>query len=197
MESRGEFLVVSKAEAKALLAFAASATDEERRGPSGIIAQGSELATSDGDRVAVLGLDDGASWSGVAYEVPRETWESAIRACPGKGVLALRRGEIAVLRTRLDADLASDADAAERSRLAVATLEYEPGSAEPLDVSRDPVVDGVETWATNAAWLGALALVARASDMPAVMYAPSGARPLRAACGAWWVSVAQVTGEEE
>lgn len=197
MESRGDFLVLTKAEAKALLAFAASPTDEERRGSSGVVVQGSELAATDGDRAAVLGLEDGAGWRRPAYEVPRETWESAIRACPSRGVLLLRRGEIAVLRTRLDSELAADADAADRSRLAVATLEYEPGEAVEIEVSRDPVLDAAETWTTNAAWLGSLALVARATNMPAVMYAPSGDGPLRAAIGAWWCSFEWVTGSEE
>lgn len=197
MEARGDVLIVTKAEAKALLAFAASPTDEERRGPSGIVVQGSELAATDGARAAALGLEDGGGWRGPAYEVPRETWESAIRACPSRGVLALRMGEIAVLRSRLDAELVAEADAAERSRVAVATLEYDAGEAAEVEVSRDPVLDAAESWAVVPAALAGLVAVGRACEMPAIMYAPSGDGPLRAAVGAWWCSFAWASASEE
>ena len=197
MEARGESLVITKAEARALLAFAASPADEERRGPSGVVVHGSELAATDGARAAVLGIEDGTSWRRPAYEVPRETWESAIRACPGKGVLVLRMGEIAVLRSRLDAELVADADAAERSRLSVATLEFDAGEAVEVEVSHAAPVHAAETWAMVPGTLSALVLVGRACEMPAIFYAPSAGEPMRAAVGAWWCSFSQVTGEDD
>jgi hypothetical protein len=193
MKTIGDALLVTKAEARALLAFAPR--DE---GVTGIVAQGSQLAAVDGDaRSIVLALEDGTAWAAVPYLVPRDAWESAIRACPARGLIAVRRGELAVFRCALDADETADATAEERSARALATLEYEPGEAPFVRV--DAGDGSPRAWSNiNAAHVAALGLVARACEgIPAVVSAPLGDGPLVVECGAFRCAFAQimVTGD--
>ena len=182
MDLRGDSLVLTKPEAKALRAFAGAVDGE---GQAGIVAQGSQLAAEDGYRAVTLDLADGSGWRGPAYLVPLEAWDAALGACPSRGALAVRLGELGVYRSAVDAELVAEADAAERSRTALATLEFVPTEAGDVDVSPG-AGEPVPVWSVRAAHLAALALVARAGDVEALAVAssPRGSDgPLVVACG--------------
>lgn len=170
MKIRGEQFYLTKAEARALLAFAATDKGNQRLACVQFSPSVGEAFGTNGTALAFVSADDGDTGDGVAFTVPRATMADAAKVC-GANWIGVRHGQLGIYE-----------DIGEADSPATATFEY-AATPEFLTGWRT-IVPGThapnraETLALSPSLLAPLALVAKAAHTEGcVLYVPNGNEP--------------------